>query len=819
MKHLLWSKTLLVLVAFSFFSEVDSHAAQSAWIVQLKPATSVSQSRAQLSAVIGRELRVEREYSRVFKGFAAQLSDEEASRLGRHDLVLRIEKDIAYRLNMPAASNSLTIRSASHDQAGLDSSGDPVIDLIQANSVWDGSATNDNGHLGEGVIVGTTGTGISGSHPSFAATGGDGYTHINPLGDGVYLGECLTSAEIVCNSKLIGRYSFTSDTQLTSEDPQGSGNAVSQAVGNRLQGPNVDELGVSLVTGIAPHANLIVYRSCDESTCLTSNILSAFEQALNDNVDVLIHYISSSANIPWGSIYGEAALALRTSGVSLSYVTGNQGPAPDSLSLSLAAPWTATFISSSHGRSINFKRLANFSGGDTAPPPDLLGASLSGPLTANIVYAGNLGVDVPDASQCLAPFPTGTLNGEILVCDRGQIPRVQKAINARDSGAGGIVIANVEGGSDSVNADFFGFPGIHLNTADSALLRAWLSSGDNHSASIELNNSPFDADIADRLSEVNSRGPNMGLDYLVPSAAIPSLSILTPSGESGFVLSSGLASAAGAGALALLKSARPDWTEAELLSALMTTAIAPLTEVNGIDVTSPFDHGGGRVDVAAATQAGLLLNETRAGFEAANPDAGGDPSRMNLPGIVDLTCVQECSWTRIVTATASATWNASLDSNADGATMSVNPTTFSLEQGESQELEVVFNLGTQSDGAYHGRVILTPDMVGKSPTTLTLSVNAAADTDLDGVANSTDNCVLETNVDQLDSDSDGYGNRCDTDMNNDFVTNFIDLAMFAEFLQAGDAAADFNGDFKVDFLDLAILRDYFLLSPGPSGLL
>ncbi len=52
------------------------------------------------------------------------------------------------------------------------------------------------------------------------------------------------------------------------------------------------------------------------------------------------------------------------------------------------------------------------------------------------------------------------------------------------------------------------------------------------------------------------------------------------------------------------------------------------------------------------------------------------------------------------------------------------------------------------------------------------------DCDDDGVDNSSDNCALQPNPAQTDTDADGYGNLCDFDYNGDCVANVIDLGMF-----------------------------------------
>lgn len=65
-------------------------------------------------------------------------------------------------------------------------------------------------------------------------------------------------------------------------------------------------------------------------------------------------------------------------------------------------------------------------------------------------------------------------------------------------------------------------------------------------------------------------------------------------------------------------------------------------------------------------------------------------------------------------------------------------------------------------------------------TTNTHTVGTArviVDTDVDGIEDSADNCVDTPNSDQLDTNLDGFGNRCDADFNNDNIVNVA--AMFS----------------------------------------
>jgi len=91
------------------------------------------------------------------------------------------------------------------------------------------------------------------------------------------------------------------------------------------------------------------------------------------------------------------------------------------------------------------------------------------------------------------------------------------------------------------------------------------------------------------------------------------------------------------------------------------------------------------------------------------------------------------------------------------------------------------------------------------------------DQDVDGIADSIDNCVDVYNPDQRDSNGDDYGNACDPDLNNDSIVNFADLAKMKSVFFTTDPDADLNGDSIVNFADLARLKSLFFKSPGPSA--
>lgn len=93
----------------------------------------------------------------------------------------------------------------------------------------------------------------------------------------------------------------------------------------------------------------------------------------------------------------------------------------------------------------------------------------------------------------------------------------------------------------------------------------------------------------------------------------------------------------------------------------------------------------------------------------------------------------------------------------------------------------------------------------------------AVDTDGDGVDDFLDNCIETPNTDQLDSNTDGFGNVCDADLDNSGFVNFADLSLFKLVFGSNDADADFDNSGFVNFADLSIFKALFGKSPGPAG--
>ncbi len=628
-------------------------------------------------ATVGRSLAKGREFQYAINGFTVDMTQEDAVRMAGMAGVKRIERSLDHPL---------------HTDTG------PT--FIGAPDIWDGSATSGVGTMGEGIIVGILDTGVNGNHPSFAGTDVEGYTHTNPLGEGNYVGDCFAEPNLVCNSKMIGRWNMTDADNSEDQDGHGSHTA-STSVGNMIEGVSLLDaegtpLGYSLgaMSGVAPRANLIVYKVCPANTCPTPSVIAGVEQAIVDGVDVLNHSIGSAGGSPWGEGKSEAFKSARAAGISMANSAGNGRDAgPGDAGSTGGAPWSSSVAASTHNR-VFPEKGASFSGGTNAPAA-VIGRSVTAGLTAPIVYAGDFvnPNSNADPAQCLEPFPAGTFNGEIVLCDRGSIARVAKGINVRDGGAGGFILCNVDGGAAFLADDPHVIPGIHITAEACGPVRDWLSTGSGHMATIdETGPVIYDDAEGDVMANFSSLGPYPDMEWLVPNITGPGVAIwaaVSAPIDYAFLSGTSMSSPHIAGSMALLQAVHADWTPAEILSALMLTA----DESNVTDEdtgerlpSDAFSYGSGSVRVAEAAQVGLVLDETDDNFTAADPAIGGDPRTLNLASLYSTECLGSCSFTRTFRATKAGTWSLA-SSSANGLGIAMEPASFTVAEGDLQEVK------------------------------------------------------------------------------------------------------------------------------------
>jgi subtilisin family serine protease len=242
----------------------------------------------------------------------------------------------------------------------------------------------------------------------------------------------------------------------------------------------------------------------------------------------------------------------------------------------------------------------------------------------------------------------------------------------------------------------------------------------------------------DTLAGFSLRGPTPApfVDLTKPDITGPGVSVYAANiSAGGYGNSSGtsMSSPHLAGAATLLRKVHPTWTPIQVKSAIMMTAKRTGTGAAG--TWTPDEIGNGRIDLAAAVNAGLLMDESTANFLAANPAGGSIDARdLNLPAVRDLTCEPTCTWTRTVRNALGtpATWDVGFD-DPTGFTLSATPSSFVIPAGGSQAITITATVepGEPGTAVRFGAVTLSKLPLGPQPVHhITVAVQGSGGVDL-----------------------------------------------------------------------------------------
>ncbi len=654
--------------------------------------------RTAMGELLGRDVKTKDSFAYALNGLTVALSADEAAAVAGLPGIEHVWPDQEWELDT-----------------------DVSMDLIAAPDVWTGTTGSGVSTRGEGVIVGMLDSGVNPDHPSFAATDGEGYTHTNPFGAGVYKGVCAPDAprhEDICNDKLIGAYSFVGGSAV---DDNGHGSHTGSTMAGNVHDAVFTQGATTYtrtVSGVAPRANVISYRVCS-ILCPSTASVAAVEQAIADGTDVL-NFSISGPDDPWDNAVDQAFLAAYEAGIFVSASAGNDGPGPGTVAKT--APWNAAVGATNSPRLIAHA-VEVTDDGAPAEVKDLAGVPGTGPaittpLAAPIRYAGSV---QPGNERACTALPAGSLTGAIALIERGDCNFSVKVDNADAAGAVAAVVWNQFGGPPIVmgGLESTDIPAVMLSNNQGTALRDYLLAHPDAQAAIGPDTvETFDDSWTPMVTDFSSRGPS-SFDLLAPTFTAPGRGILAATKADGgdsstyeFMQGTSMASPHGAGAGALLRALHPDWSPAMIRSALASSADPEgMLKDDGVTPADPFDVGSGALDVGAASRVGLVMDESHADFVAADPEAGGDPRTLNLPAVVDDSCLDVCTFERTVTDVTGAETAYTVSTRApEGVTVTVSPEAFTVPAGGSRTLTVTVDVSQAAGSRWHfGDVLLSTD--------------------------------------------------------------------------------------------------------------
>ncbi len=682
---------------------------------------------------LGRSLEVIHVYDVILNGVATRLSPAEAALLQKTPGIRAIIKDT---LEQP------------------DTDAGPT--WIGAPALWSGEAVPDGiGSLGEGVLAGIIDTGINFDHPSFSDTPTDGFTY---TWDGDYLGACATDPEYAaaCNNKLVGAWTYTDET-VTPEDMQGHGSHTASTVaGNVVE---VSYSGVSTtISGVAPHAQIISYDVCDDDGCWGTDSAAAAQQAVLDGVDV-INFSISGGEDPYNDLVELAFLEAFNADIFVSTSAGNEGYDIGPASVAHRSPWVSSVAAATHNRL--FANRLDVTG-PAAVDPGLvnLGGLAGSAVPISMDYLDlPIKYDPTNVEGCVAYTNPALFTDAIALVNRGTCTFVEKVNFAAAAGADFVVIYNNRAGPP-ILMDTTGvtIPAIMVTQNDGLAIKAWIDLHTDATASVYSQvNRITNPDWADMVADFSSYGPNTTIDVLKPDITAPGVDILAavadgtiaPSStyELELYLGTSMAAPHNAGSAALIMSLHPDWSPAQVRSALMMTAqdgllVDRFVVEGAIRLANSFDEGSGRLSLEDAGLAGLVMDETYANFVAANPVTGGNPKALNLPSLYNSKCVDTCSWTRTFSSVADEEATYIVDA-PDWIT--VAPANFTIPAGGTQEITIVADVvDTLTTWQFGSIYFNTEDTFTSGDSISDVHIPLAA---LAGVSNLPEAVIYETLVD------------------------------------------------------------------------
>lgn len=686
---------------------------------------------------VGRPLDVERRMQHAINAVVVELTDSEAARVEQLPDVRFVEPYREYALDTDTGPR-----------------------LIGAEAVWDVTWPGATGAFqGEGVVFGILDSGINFGAPSFAEVDPvDGYRHINPLGSGTYLGSCAPGGVDAgrCNDKLIGGYDFVcgapgntcTNPGFREEPGFGDTNGHGSHVASTVAGNRRDVVfrgNPRRISGVAPRGNIVAYDICytniatGQGLCPNVSAVAAVNQAVADGIVDVINYSIGGGAQPWTEAVSQAFLGATEAGIFIASSAGNSGPGPNTMGH--LEPWVSSTAAAQHGRGA-FALALNVTG--PAPVPEPLAPVLINEGTGGVAFTASIPGTTPlrisaginGVDDGCAAYPANTFAGAIAVIRRGTCSFTIKADNARNAGAIVVVIANNAAGGIIPSVPGATIPVFGVTQDEGNALRDFGLANPSTATAGILYPPLVLPNTADALGAFSSRGPAGTFDLVKPDITAPGVSILaavagtTITGfEQALDLYNGtsMASPHQAGAAGLIRQARPGWSVPEIKSALALTAKTEVFKEDSVTPGTPFDKGSGRVQVDRAINAGLVMHETTANYQAANPATGGDVSALNQPSLANRNCYSSCSFVRTFRNPhgSASSWRIRFT----GVNATASPAVLKVPAGGTASVRITVNTrGVAANGTWtFGEMVMesTGPILGTPRAPLTLPVAVA----------------------------------------------------------------------------------------------
>ncbi|RAL25570.1 S8 family serine peptidase [Thermoflavimicrobium daqui] len=477
------------------------------------------------------------------------------------------------------------------------------------------------GYRGNGIKVGVIDSGIDNNHPFLKDDSlkiPDGFPKVNREEDIQYTSNKVIVAKV-----------YSPDTSATPKAIDSHGTHVAGTIAG-VEGYS-DPSGTvkSKLSGVAPKAYLGNYNvfPCEDCSAESIHIAKAVEDAVNDGMEVVNMSLGGEAT-PGFDLLVEVVNAASDAGVSMVIAAGNEGPG----AMTIGSPGiaekaiTVGAVTNNHliGSTIKVKI-------DGTEKDVLVGVGEPGGKITSKVEAP-LAIVSEDSGLGCNPL-SGDVKGKVAVVKRGGCTFTDKAKNAQDKGAVGVIIVNNAAGDPASMSveDMIKIPTLMVSDKDGA----WILKGQQVTTVIEPKTpSEVNTDNDSYIANFSSRGPTVNYT-LKPDLAAVGVNVYSSVVGGGLQMFNGTSMATPhvAGAVALLKQAHPNWTPQNLKSALVGTAR------DAKDTKKPVDVGSGIMNVGAALNPVAMLEPASLSFGKVKSKTGEVKIKVSLKNTTNQTQV------------------------------------------------------------------------------------------------------------------------------------------------------------------------------------
>jgi len=506
---------------------------------------------------------------------------------------------------------------------------DPDLSLISAFTAYSGGpASGGVKPDGSRVKVAIVDTGIDVTHPCFSDAG---FPATQQEGPSALTNNKVIVAKVFNNQS--NRFGYT--PEAIQEHGTHVAGTVACDYGLTHSSTLVDGVTVGYgVNGVAPGAQLGNYTVFpgQDGNARSEDILDALEAAYQDDMDV------ANMSLGGGSHGIDDLLAmgvddLDRANMVVAVAAGNSGPGLFTIESPGKAERALTAGAATVGHFIATPVTA---GGVTVPAASgdfaTVSADFTAPLAAVLSSPGVLGL------ACSA-LPAGSLAGKIALISRGSCTFSQKIRDAQDAGAvGAIIVNNVAG--DPIAMGRGGIP-------NEPTIFAYMVSKDNGAillgknglaTTVSATRTYFVSGNDDFMAGFSSQGPT-DVDFRIkPDVVAPGVNVLSSIPAAfcaappcwAFFQGTSMATPHLAGSAAVVLGQHPNWSAAQVRSAVVNTADQNVLKksTSTVKETDVFVIGAGRENLTSAVNAKVALDPVSVSFGAVPAGSGQSATRF-----------------------------------------------------------------------------------------------------------------------------------------------------------------------------------------------